>query len=259
MLVGISFGLAIGVSVGMLGAGGSVLAVPVLVSVMGQPVEEATTASLAVVTAAALAGAASHHGEGRVCWRHAAALTLAAIPGIVAGTAASTAVEPNVLLAAFAGVMVVAGVGTWRKVGEHGGSDRGRLCPPLQVARDLGAGIAIGFLTGFFGVGGGFLIVPALALALGFRMRGAIGTSLAVVTATSLFGLIVHLLAGRSVDVAVTVAMAAACVVGAIAGASAAGRVPERAAGRGFALVVMAVAGYLVVSTALLGGAPGSG
>jgi uncharacterized membrane protein YfcA len=259
-LVAIPFGLAIGVSVGMLGAGGSVLAVPVLVYVLGQPVGEATTASLAVVTAAALAGAATHHGEGRVCWRHAAALTVAAVPGIFAGTALGDAVDPGLLLGAFAGVMIVAAVATWARTGEHSGfAERGRLCPPLQAGRDVLAGSAIGFLTGFFGVGGGFLIVPTLAMALGFRLRGAIGTSLAVVTATSVVGLAAHLLAGRHVDVPVTAAMAGACVVGAVGGALAAGRVPERTVGRGFALVVAAVAAYLLVSTALLGGAPGTG
>jgi uncharacterized membrane protein YfcA len=257
-LIAIPFGLVIGLSVGMLGAGGSVLAVPVLVYVIGQPVSEATTTSLAVVTAAALAGAAMHHGEGRVCWRHAAALTAAAVPGIFAGTAAGGAVDPDLLLGAFAGVMVVAAFALWRKTGEHGGAaERGRLCPPLQVARDVGAGVAIGFLTGFFGVGGGFLIVPTLAMALGFRIRGAIGTSLAIVTATSVIGLAAHLLAGRTVDGPVTVAMAGACVAGAVAGARVAGRVPERAVGRAFAMVVVAVAVYLAVSTALLGGAPG--
>ena len=258
-LLAIPFGLAIGMSVGMIGAGGSVLAVPVLVYVLGQPVSQATTASLAVVTAAALAGAATHHGEGRVCWRHAGALTVAAVPGIFAGTAAGEAVDPDVLLGACAGVMVVAALALWHKTGEHGGSaERGSLCPPLQVARDVGAGLAIGFLTGFFGVGGGFLIVPTLAMALGFRMRGAIGTSLAIVTATSVIGLAAHLLAGRTVDGPVTLAMAGACVAGAVGGALLAGRVPERAAGRAFALVVVAVAAYLAVSTALLGGAPGA-
>jgi hypothetical protein len=107
------------------------------------------------------------------------------------------------------------------------------------------------------GMGGDFLIVPTLAMALGFRMRGAVGTSLAIVTATSVIGLAAHLMAGRTLDGPVTVAMAGACVAGVVAGALVAGRVPERAVGRAFAVVVVAVAVYLAVSTALLGGAPG--
>ena len=258
-IAAVAFGLGIGISVGLLGAGGSVLAVPVLVYVLGQPVEQATTASLAVVTAAALAGTLTHHGEGRVCWRHAAALTLAAVPGIVAGTVAGGLVRPGLLMAAFAGVMLVAAGAVWRKTADEAvRGEHGRLCPPLQAGRDAAAGLGVGFLTGFFGIGGGFLIVPALALALGFRLRGAVGTSLAVISATSLIGLVVHLLAGRNVDVGITGSMTAACVVGALAGASVAGRVSQRQLGRAFAGVVATVAGYLLVAAAFLGGPPAS-
>ena len=183
------------------------------------------------------------------------------MPGIFAGTAAGEAVNPDLLLGSFAGVMVVAAFALWRKVGRATARwpSAAACARRSRLARDVGAGLAIGFLTGFFGVGGGFLIVPTLAMALGFRMRGAIGTSLAIVTATSVIGLAAHLLAGRDLDGPVTLAMAGACVAGAVAGALAAGRVPERAVARGFALVVVAVAVYLAVSTALLGGAPSAG
>ena len=203
MLLAVPFGLAIGVAVGMLGGGGSVLAVPVLVYVLGQSVSEATTASLVVVTAGAVAGGLGHARAGRVCWRHAGSFTMAAVPGLVAG-------------------------------------------------------VMVGFLTGFFGVGGGFLIVPTLAIALAFTMRTAVGTSLAVITATSLIGLAVHLLAGRSLEVGVTTAMTGACVVGALAGAGLATHVPQRTLGRAFALLVCCVAAYLLVSAAFLGGPPTS-
>ena len=80
VLAAIPFGLAIGLAVGMLGGGGSVLAVPVLVYVLGQSVHEATTASLVVVTAGAAGRRAQPRREGRVCWRHAGAFTTAALP-----------------------------------------------------------------------------------------------------------------------------------------------------------------------------------
>src|SRR5689334_16466669 len=96
------FGLLIGLSVGMLGGGGSVLAVPVLVYVLGESVPEATTASLVVVIAASLAGAVSHARAGRVCWRHAASFTVAAVPGVFAGTAVADVVGGKTLLVAFA-------------------------------------------------------------------------------------------------------------------------------------------------------------
>jgi hypothetical protein len=253
-------GLAIGVAVGMLGGGGSVLAVPVLVYVLGQSVAEATTASLVVVTAAALAGGLGHARAGRVCWRHAGSFTAAAIPGVVAGTLAGEAVSDQLLIGTFSAVMVAAAVITWKKAGEAGGADDGweggGACPPLRLPRDLAAGAAIGFMTGFFGVGGGFLIVPTLAVALAFTLRTAVGTSLAIITATSTLGLAAHLATGRGLELDTTVAMAGACVVGALAGAALADRVPERRLGRGFAALVMAVAAYLLVSAAFLGGPP---
>ena len=262
MLLAIAFGLAIGIAVGMLGGGGSVLAVPVLVYVLGQSVSEATTASLVVVTAGAVAGGLGHARAGRVCWRHAGSLTLAAIPGLVAGTLVAEAVSATALLAAFALIMLAAATATWRKAGAEepaeGAWESGGACPPLRLPRDLFAGALVGLLTGFFGVGGGFLIVPTLAIALAFTMRTAVGTSLAIISATSLIGLAVHLLAGRSLDLEITTAMTAACVAGALAGTLLTARVPQRTLGRAFAVLVCAVAAYLLVSAAFLGGPPTS-
>jgi len=258
-LAAIPFGLAIGLSLGMLGGGGSVLAVPVLVYVLGQGVHEATTTSLLVVTAGALAGGLGHAREGRVCWRHAAAFTAAALPGVAAGTALGDAVGGATLIGAFAVVMVVAAAATWSRAsaqGEPDGAPRA-ACPPLRVGRDVGAGLLVGLLTGFFGVGGGFLVVPALAVGLAFSMRLAVGTSLAIVTVTSVMGLVAHLAAGRGPDADLTIAMTAACAAGAFAGSSFAGRVPQPLIGRAFAVLLTLVAGYLLVSAAALGGPPG--
>jgi hypothetical protein len=256
----IPFGLVIGLAVGTLGGGGSVLAVPVLVYVLDQTVPEATTASLVVVAAGAVAGGLGHARAGRVCWRHAGAFIAAALPAIVLGTLAADAVGSELLLAGFALVMLAAAQATWRKANDHDDPEgtwvRAASCPPLRLPRDLVAGAAVGFLTGVFGVGGGFLIVPTLAIALAFTMRMAIGTSLVIITATSLLGLGAHLVAGRSLDVGLTTAMTAACVAGAVAGVGVAGRIPQRQLGRGFALIVVAVATYLLASVAFLGGPP---
>jgi len=263
MALAIPLGLSIGLAMGMLGGGGSVLAVPLLVYLLDQSVEEATTASLLVVAAGAVAGGLGHARAGRVCWRHAGTFTAAALPGIVAGTVAANTLGADALLVAFALVMLAAAHATWRKAEEQpepeGSWDGGGACPPLRLPRDLLAGLAVGFLTGFFGVGGGFLIVPTLAVALAFTMRTAVGTSLAIITATSLLGLLVHLLAGRSFDVEVTSVMAGACVAGALAGAALAAHIPQRILGRAFAGLVTGVAVYLILSVAVLGGPPGSG
>ena len=262
MLLAIPFGLAIGLAVGLLGGGGSVLAVPVLVYVLDQPVSDATTASLVVVLAGALAGGFSHARAGRVCWRHAGSFTAAAIPGIIGGTLVGELVSGTALLALFAVIMLAAAHATWRKSEEEADDDpgweRSHTCPPLRLPRDLVAGAAIGFLTGFFGVGGGFLIVPTLAIALAFTVRTAVGTSLAIIAGTSTLGLVTHLAAGRSLDAGITIALAAACVAGAVAGAQLGGRISQRILGRGFALLVTAVAVYLLVSAAFLGGPPES-
>mgnify|MGYP000751777597 CR=1 FL=1 len=261
MLLAVAFGLAIGLAVGTLGGGGSVLAVPVLVYILGQPVEEATTMSLVVVASGAIAGAAGHARAGRVCWRHAWSFTAAAIPGIALGTLAGEAVSGTLLVGAFGVIMLGAAHATWRKVEEQSAASDwqpGGVCPPLRLPRDLVAGLLVGFVTGMFGVGGGFLIVPTLAIALAFTMRTAVGTSLAIITATSLLGLAAHLLAGRGIDAELTAAMSLACVAGALVGAGLATRLPQRALGHGFALLVVAVATYLVLSAAFLGGPPGT-
>ena len=261
LLAAIPLGVAFGMAVGMLGGGGSVLAVPVLVYVLGEDVETATTVSLVVVTAAAVAGGYEHALERRVCWRHAGAFTIAALPGIIAGTALGDIVSGPALIAGFALVMLLAAAATWRKASAHESDDDGQpghTCPALRLGRDLAAGMLVGFLTGFFGVGGGFIIVPTLAVALSFSMRTAIGTSLAIITTTSVLGVIVHLTAGRSLDTGLTLALAGACVAGALLGARLASRVPQQTLGRAFATLVVAVAGYLLLSAAFLGGPPGS-
>ena len=115
MLLALPFGIAIGLAVGMLGGGGSVLAVPLLVYVLGEDVQSATTASLVVVTVAALAGGLGQARGGQVCWRHALAFTLAAVPGLLAGTAAAEALSGDAVLGGFVVVMLVAAWATWRK------------------------------------------------------------------------------------------------------------------------------------------------
>ena len=250
LLLAILSGLVIGLAVGTLGGGGSVLAVPVLVYLLGEDLPDATTAGLAVAGAGALAGATRHALAGRVCWRHAISFTIAALPGIALGTVAGNALPDTILLAVFALVMLAAAQSVWRRAGREP-PDPGAeadACPPLRLPRDALAGVVVGFVTGFLGVGGGFLIVPTLAVGLAFTMRTAVGTSLAIITASSAVGLVAHLAAGRAVDVAVTVAMALACMAGAVAGAAAAGHIPQRALGRGFAALVVAVAAGLLAS-----------
>lgn len=258
MAVAVPLGLAIGLALGMLGGGGSVLVVPVFVYVLDQSAEQATTTSLVVVTLGALAGGLGQARGGYVCWAHAAAFLIPSLPGIVAGTALGDAVSGSALLAGFALFMLAAAWATWKKAASPARSDGGPgdACPPVRPWRDGTLGLAVGFLTGFFGVGGGFVIVPALAIALGLSMRTAVGTSLAIITATGIAGAAVHFLAGRSVDPGTTAAMTATVAAGALVGAVLGRRVSPATLGRGFALLVAAVAAYVLAASFFLGGPP---
>lgn len=240
LAVALSLGVSIGVVLGMLGGGGAVLAVPVLVSVLGQDVHAATTISLVVVGSAALIGAVRQARDHHVCWRAAALFAVAAVPGTVAGTAANAAADGRLILLLLGVLILAVAALTWRRAGRSAAHGAGAIegCPRVPAAQMLGAGIAIGALTGFFGVGGGFVLVPALALALHFPFRRAIGTSLVIIFLVSMAGLAGHLLAGATVDWEVAAPFAAATIAGSLTGASLSPRIPHVALARSFALLL---------------------
>ena len=185
LLAAVVAGALIGLSLGALGGGGSILAVPVLLA-LGQTATQATTGSLVVVGVTSLAGAVTAYRAGNVLLARGVAFGAVAIGGAVLGAHASSAVPEPVLLAAFAALMlVVAGLMTARQLrsrrngnSEKSHADRPRLDDPIitfsptfmcQCPRALKVVVtatAVGLLTGFLGVGGGFLVVPALTLAL---------------------------------------------------------------------------------------------
>jgi uncharacterized protein len=255
MVLALPFGLAIGFSLGALGGGGAVLALPVLVYLLGQDPHAAATASLAVVAAAALAGAAGHAAEARVCWRHVALFVPAALAGAVGGTLAGEAASGAVLLLGFVPILLVAAAFTWRRAGAEAGEDR--PCPAPERGRTVGAGLSVGAMTGFFGVGGGFLVVPVLVFAMRFPLRRAIGTSLVIIGIVSLAALGAHLWRGAALDEGVAIAMAGGCAAGALAGARLGARLPQRTLGRAFALLLATVGVGMLLAGLLGGGASG--
>ena len=255
-MLAVPFGLAIGLGLGALGGGGAVLALPVLIYVLGEDVHAATSSSLLVVAVAALAGGAAQASSARVCWPQVAYFAPAALIGAVAGTIAGAAVSETVLLLGFVPVLMAAALLTWRRAGASG--DEGGGCPPLDRDRTLVAGLAVGLLTGFFGVGGGFLIVPMLALTMRFPLRRAIGTSLVIVGFVSLVALSAHLVRDQAFDAGTAAALALACAVGAVGGARLAERVPQRRLGHAFAVLLGAVGAYIAIATAIMGGPPGA-
>ena len=255
VLLAIPLGLAIGFLVGTVGGGGALLALPVLVYVLGEGVGPASTASLIVVTIAAAAGAGALALRGHVCWRIALTFSGPAAAGALAGTLANTAVSPEVLILAFVPIMALAAGATWQRAMQVQDDDAGR-CPPVRPRLVVLAGGGIGVITGFFGVGGGFLIVPALTLFMGFSFRRAVATSLVIITLTGLAALASHLAIGAGVDVPVTAALSISTGAGALAGTFFAQRVPQAFLGRAFAVVIAALAVFLLLDTLLLGGPP---
>lgn len=246
-------GLLVGLSLGALGSGGSILAVPVLVYAAGQTPQEATAGSLLLVGTAAMTGLWKHVRAGRVRAGTGTIFGLTGIGGSLAGTALNRRIDPDVLLLGFSVLILVA---AWRmltacptctRVGEERELDATDAGTPrrLDVWRAmlvLLAGSGVGFLTGLFGVGGGFVIVPALTLVMGFAMPEAIGTSLLVVAINSAMALLARL-ESASIDWGVAAAFTLTAVVGVQAGAHLAGRLdPERSL-RAFsgALVVLAL------------------
>jgi uncharacterized membrane protein YfcA len=248
-LLALPFGLAIGLSLGLVGGGGSILAVPVLVYVLGEPVKAATTESLLIVGATALLGALDHAGAGRVRWRVALAFGTAGAVGSLGGTELNRAVGSRSLLLAFAALLLVAATAMVRGRGEPRRVEIEPRGADLWL-RVVPIGLATGVLTGFFGVGGGFVVVPALAILLGLPLRTAVGTSLAVISITSAAALAAHLAVARSpegrIDWTVAGAFTGAAVAGALAGSRAGRRVPVHRLAHGFAALVVVVAGLLV-------------
>ena len=253
MLLAIPLGLGIGLSLGLVGGGGAVLAVPVLVYVLGQDVHAATTVSLVVVAVSALAGALVTTRRGPICWEVAGAFAAPAAVGGIAGAAANTAVDGDLRLALFSLLMAAVAYTTWRKAGYAGDRPAPAGCPRLQAARTIPAGLAVGVLTGFFGVGGGFLIVPILVLWLGFPIRRAVGTSLIIVSIVSWIALASHVGAGNDVDWVLAGLFTATAVTGAVLGATFATRVSQRALSRAFAITVGSISVCLLAAPLLLG------
>ncbi len=249
--IGLALGALIGVLLGLLGGGGSILAVPALVYGMNLGVQEAIPMSLVVVATASAVGVLPKIRARQIRWRMAGIFAVAGIPGSIVGSALSRHLPDSVLLIGFAVVMVVAGIrmladqsntGTACEV--RAGQVNWRRCAP----RSLGAGLAVGLLTGLFGVGGGFLIIPALVVVLGVEMSTAIGTSLLIIVANSIAGLFSHL-NGVSLDWSITAAFVGAAMLASLVAGYFGTKIDTARLQRWFAYLVFAVAAYVLVDT----------
>jgi hypothetical protein len=297
LLLAIAAGVLIGLSLGALGGGGSILAVPVLVYALGQSPSHATTGSLVVVGLTSLISAVAAYRAGNVLLARGVTFGVVAIGGAAAGAKLSAHVSEPVLLAAFALLMLAVGGlmadrqlrGRRERRQSHTGDDRElhsvttghrgaleasrsatRTTPEPSPARPrrpmlddpiitfsptfackcpralkvLVAATTVGLLTGFLGVGGGFLVVPALVLALALPMEHAAGTSLVVITFTSASALAVRAGVGSTPAWGVVLVLTLASVLGGLVGARLAARTDTTRLSAAFTVLVLGVAVY---------------
>jgi uncharacterized membrane protein YfcA len=231
----------IGLSLGLLGGGGSILAVPVLVYGAGLPAKEAIATSLVVVGVTSLFALIPHARRGNVDWRTGAIFSGTAMAGAYLGGLAADWFSGTTLLLLFAGMMVVTALAMFRGRGEL----KADSAKPQRVVLVVAEGLAVGAATGLVGAGGGFLVVPALVLLGGMEMHKAVGTSLMVIGLKSFAAFAGHA-AHVSIDAELALMVTAAAVVGSVVGAVFAKRVPAQLLRKIFAGFVLAMAVYVV-------------
>lgn len=270
MILSLLFGLIIGFALGLTGGGGSVFAVPLLVYGLHVPAHAAVVISLAAVGATALGGGLARWRDGQAEYRIAVIFGLSGIIGAPLGAWLSPRFSESALLTCFALLMLGIALRMWRQASRRpeetrivrAGADpsddsAGPVCrydPAGQLqftsrcaVRLALAGSATGLLSGLFGVGGGFLIVPALVLVASLPMRRAVATSLWVIAIISMIGLLSHILAGHHLDVGTTTGF----VLGGLGGMALGIAVGRRIAGpvlqKLFAGMIVAVAVFMLV------------
>jgi uncharacterized membrane protein YfcA len=237
--------VGIGLLLGLLGGGGSILTLPVLIYLAGQQPQAAIAASLFVVAVTSAIALIPHARAGRVQWRTGLVFGTAGLAGAYAGGRLAAYVPSTLLLAGFALLIAAAAVTMIRSCRRplRGTSGTGRL-PVL-----FGLGAIVGLITGMVGAGGGFVIVPVLVLLAGLGMTSAVGTSLLVIVMQSSAGLVGHLQHAH-IDWPLTLAVTAVAITGSIAGARLATRVPAQLLRIGFGWFLIAMATLVLVEQA---------
>ncbi|HEY9328691.1 MAG TPA: sulfite exporter TauE/SafE family protein [Streptomyces sp.] len=237
----VAVSLLIGVSLGILGGGGSILTVPILVYLAGQGTKEAIATSLFVVGVTSLAALIPHARAHRVRWRTGLLFGAFSMVGAYGGGRLAEYIPGTILLVAFALMMLATAFAMLRK--PRNGGKRTRPAHHDLPLKHIGVeGLVVGAVTGLVGSGGGFLVVPALAILGGLPMGIAVGTSLLVIAMKSFAGLAGHL-SGVTIDWRLALIVTAAAVVGSLIGGRVAGRIPQDALRKAFGwfVVVMGV------------------
>ena len=235
----LALSVLIGVSLGLLGGGGSILTVPILTYVGGMSAKVAIASSLFVVGATSAAGAVGHARAGRVRWRTGLVFGAAGMVGAYAGGHLAAFIPGRILMIMFGLIMAATAVAMLRP----------RSLEPrtgdLPVGRLLADGLVVGIVTGIVGAGGGFLVVPALVLLGRLPMPVAVGTSLVVIAMKSFAGFAGHL-GHVAIDWPITIGVTVAAVVGSFIGGKLVSRIPPAALRKGFALFIIAMSALVL-------------
>jgi uncharacterized membrane protein YfcA len=240
-LFAIGLSLTIGVALGLLGGGGSILTVPILVYALGVEEKTAIATSLLVVGITSAVAAVQHARARNVVWPVALVFSAAGMAGAYLGGRLAVLIPGGVLLVIFAFIMLATAIAMWR-----GRKDRqAAVRTSLPLGKIAIEGVVVGLVTGLVGAGGGFLVVPALALLAGLPMRQAVGSSLVVIALKSFAGY-----AGYAshvhVDWTLVGIVSAAAVAGSFLGTPLAKRIPQEVLRKSFAVFVLAMAVFIL-------------
>jgi uncharacterized membrane protein YfcA len=242
----LALAVLVGISLGLLGGGGSILTVPILSYIAGMSPKAAIASSLFVVAVTSGAALIPHARAGRVKWRTGLLFGGGGMAGAFLGGRLAAHLSGHLLMMLFALMMAATAIAMLRPARTAAVATNREL----PVATVLLEGVVVGVVTGLIGAGGGFLVVPALVLLGGLSMQTAVGTSLLVISLKSFAGLAGHL-GHVDVDWPLTLAVTAIAVAGSVVGARLAGRIPPAVLRRAFGVFIIVMAG-LVLAKELL-------
>ena len=245
-LLAVLSGGVVGIVLGLVGGGGSILAVPLLVYLVGVTNPHVAIGTSALSVAASAASALIGHARaGTVKWRCALVFAAAGSVGAVGGSSVGKAIDGQGLLFLFAVVMIAVGVAMLRGRGDAGNPDV--VCTRTNAPKVVGFGLGSGAFSGFFGIGGGFLIVPGLVAATGMPMLNAIGSSLVAVTMFGLTTAASYAISGL-IDWPLAAVFVGGGIVGSVVGGAASRLLAQKTAALKtvFAVLIFIVAAYML-------------
>ncbi|WFP16281.1 sulfite exporter TauE/SafE family protein [Citricoccus muralis] len=237
LILAMVLAVGIGLSLGLLGGGGTILAVPLLTYVAGFPAHEAIAASMFIIGVTSAVSVLAHARRGNVQWRTGFIFGAAAMVGAFGGGLLGSRLPSVVLMVAFGAMMVATALAMImdRKVTQTGEERK-----KLPLGKILAEGLVVGLVTGMVGAGGGFLVVPALVLLGGLSIPAAVATSLLIISMKSFTGLAGYL-TSVSIDWVPVLMITAITVIGALIGTVLVKHIPEKALKKAFGYLVLAM------------------